>query len=103
MIAQLLAWVKAGIDGRVQVLVLADRGIGTSPALCRVVESLGWHYLFRVTGKTKILTEDGEYTIAQQGQVGEVWAASGWCSKSVDGLQLMPARYGAKAMTNHGR
>ena len=77
MIAQLLAWVKAGIDGRVQVLVRADRGIGTSPALCRVVESLGWHYLFRVTGKTKILTEDGEYTIAQQGQVGEVWAASG--------------------------
>src|SRR5512134_2250229 len=59
MIAELLAWVKTGIGSAVQVLVLADRGIGTSPELCRVVAGLGWHYLFRVTGQTKIVTEQG--------------------------------------------
>ena len=30
----------------VEVLVLADRGIGTSPDLCRAVAGIGWHYGF---------------------------------------------------------
>ena len=77
MIARLLAAVKAGIGEQVTVLVLADRGIGTSPALCRVVEALGWQYLFRVSSQTKIITEQGEYCIAQQVQAGESWTASG--------------------------
>lgn len=77
MIADLLRCVKAGIGNQVQVLVLADRGIGCSPDLCRVVQALDWHYLFRVTCQTKVVTRDGDYSIAQQVQPGEVWAQSG--------------------------
>lgn len=77
MIRALLEQVKAGIGDDVSVLVLADRGIGCSPALCRVVEGLAWHYLFRVTCQTKIVTDDADYTIARQVQPGEVWMQAG--------------------------
>jgi hypothetical protein len=77
LIEGLLKAVKAGIGEQVDVLVLADRGIGTSPALCQVVGALGWHYLFRVTSQTTIITEAGQYTIAQQVQPGQIWAAQG--------------------------
>lgn len=78
MIADLLQHVKAGLPAGCKVLLLADRGIGCSPELCMRVAQLGWKYLFRVTCQTKIVTEQGEdYTIAQQVQPGEIWAASG--------------------------
>lgn len=77
MIETLLQSVKAGLPMGSQVLVLADRGIGTSPDLCRVVERLGWVYLFRVTCQTKIVTAAGALTIAAQVQPGEIWAAEG--------------------------
>jgi Transposase DDE domain len=77
LIRGLLQTVKAGLPAGVEVLVLADRGIGTSPDLCRAVAALGWHYLFRVTCQTKIVTTAGALTIAQQVQPGEIWAAQG--------------------------
>lgn len=77
MIAGLLQQVKAGIGSQVEVLVLADRGIGCSPELCRVVAGLGWRYLFRVTCQTKVVTAEDDYTIAQQVQPGEVWMQAG--------------------------
>jgi hypothetical protein len=77
MIEGLLHSVKAGLPDGIAVLLLADRGIGTSPDLCRRVAGLGWHYLFRVTCQTKIVTTSADLTIAQQVQPGEIWAASG--------------------------
>jgi len=77
MIEGLLRHVKAGLGDRYRVLVLADRGLGCSPDLCRVVETLGWEYLFRVTCQTKVVTETGAYSIAQQVQPGEIWMQSG--------------------------
>lgn len=77
MIVRLLEQVKQGIGEGIAVLVLADRGIGCSPDLCRAVERLGWRYLFRVTCQTKLVTEEAEYTIAQQVQPGEIWAQTG--------------------------
>lgn len=77
MIRALLQVVKAGIGADKAVLVLADRGIGCSPALCRVVEALGWHYLFRVTCQTKLVTDAADYPIAQQVRPGEMWMQSG--------------------------
>jgi hypothetical protein len=77
VIEGLLKQVKAGLPAEREVLVLADRGIGTSPDLCRAVARLEWYYLFRVTCQTKIVTEAGALTIAQQVQPGEIWAASG--------------------------
>lgn len=77
MIRALLEQVKVGIGEARSVVVLADRGIGCSPALCRAVEALKWHYLFRVTRQTKIVTDEGDHTIAQQVQPGEIWMQSG--------------------------
>lgn len=76
MIRALLEPVKRGIGDKA-VLVLADRGIGCSPALCRMVEALHWQYLFRVTCQTKIVTDLGDYPIARQVQPGELWMQSG--------------------------
>lgn len=73
MILDLLRIIKAGLPPHVSVLVLADRGIGTSPALCRGVASLGWRYLFRVTSMTKVIADDETYTIADQVQSGGIW------------------------------
>lgn len=77
MISALLETIKRGIGDTVSVLVLADRGIGCSPDLCRVVQTLGWHYLFRVTCQTKVATQETDYTIAQQVQPGEIWSQTG--------------------------
>jgi hypothetical protein len=77
LIEGLLQQVKAGLPSAVPVLVLADRGLGCSPDLCQAVDKLGWRYLFRVTCQTKIVTTDGDRTIAQQVQPGDIWAASG--------------------------
>jgi hypothetical protein len=77
MIEGLLKQVQAGLPPAVMVLVLADRGIGCSPDLCQAVAKLGWCYLFRVTCQTKIVTAEGDCTIAQQVQPGDIWAASG--------------------------
>ncbi len=66
-ITQLLKLVKAGLPTDGRVVVQADRGIGTSPDLVRAVRRLGWHYLFRVQGLTKLITRDGhEHTLAEQ-------------------------------------
>ncbi len=77
VIEQLLRQVQQGLPPQTTVLVLADRGIGTSPELCRGVASMGWHYLFRVTCQTKIVIDSGDYTIAAQVQPGAVWGAEG--------------------------
>ncbi|MBK9745268.1 MAG: hypothetical protein IPO91_00675 [Chloroflexi bacterium] len=91
MIRRLLEQVQAGIGDDRSVLVLADRGIGCSPALCRVGEALHWRYLFRVTCQTKIVTADGDYTIAQQVQPGEVWMQSGQVFKQRGRIPASPA------------
>ncbi len=77
LIEQLLQQIKRGLPTGVKLLVLADRGIGTSPDLCRAVAHLGWQYLFRVTCQTKIVTAGGALTIAAQVQPGEIWSAEG--------------------------
>jgi len=77
MINHLLQIIQAALPTTVRVLVLAHRGIGTSPNLCRAIEALGWHYLFRVTCQTKIVTPERDYTIAQQVQPGDIWAMQG--------------------------
>jgi len=78
LIFNLLMHLKRAWGDQVEVLVLADRGIGTSPRLCHLIaEYLNWHYLFRVTGQSKIVTTHGEYTISQQTQPGQIWYAHG--------------------------
>lgn len=78
LIFNLLMHVQKALPSTVTPLVLADRGIGTSPRLCRLIdEVLGWRYLLRVTCQTKIVTAETDYAIAQQVQPGEIWYAHG--------------------------
>jgi hypothetical protein len=78
LILNLLIHVKKALGDELDALVMADRGIGTSPDLCRyIAELLGWRYLFRVTCQSKIVTETGDYAIAQQVEMGQIWYASG--------------------------
>jgi hypothetical protein len=60
-------------------LVQADRGIGTSPTLCRAVAELGWHYLFRVQNHTKVLTRTNHYVALQRlvHKPGQEWFGYG--------------------------
>jgi hypothetical protein len=94
----MLQTVQVNVPAGTRVLLLADRGIGTSPTLCQRVAALGWQYLFRVTRQTKILTADGERTIARQVQPGEIWAASGRVFKK---RGLIPAH--ARALWSDGQ
>jgi hypothetical protein len=59
LIAGLLEQVAAELPGGMLPLVEVDRGLGTSPDLVRVVERLGWTYLFRVQGITHVQLPDG--------------------------------------------
>jgi hypothetical protein len=79
LIAGLLHAIHAGIPPGHPVRVLADRGIGTSPALMREVMALGWTFLFRVTKQSKIVLPTGEAVCFydQVQQRGERYEASG--------------------------
>lgn len=78
MIAGLLQRLKAALPADCVPLVQVDRGLGTSPALIREVEGLGWRYLFRVQGSTKGQLDDGAYlTLGTLATPGETCAAHG--------------------------
>lgn len=79
MIIQLLQAIAAGLPAGIKVRVLADRGIGTSPALMRGIMALGWTFLFRVTKQSKIVLPDGTAVTFydQIQQPGQSYAASG--------------------------
>lgn len=92
LIEELLKRVKAVLDPSHEVIVEADRGIGTSPDLVEAVLALGWSYLFRVQGHTHFRTPDQAECELQQlttrggaefrGQ-GEVFKKAGWVSCQV--------------------
>ena len=48
-----------GPPGCRRPLLLADRGLGTSPGLVRAVQQRGWRYLFRVQRSTRLVTRGG--------------------------------------------
>src|SRR5258708_39584880 len=60
LIETLLSWVAQALPMGSMPLVQADRGIGTSPDLVRVIEKLGWHYLFRVQ-KSVVMRHKGHH------------------------------------------
>lgn len=92
LIGELLRRVKAVLDPSHEVIVEADRGIGTSPDLVQTVVALGWSYLFRVQGTTRFrATGQAEGEIQQlttrggpsfQGD-GEVFKKAGWVACQV--------------------
>lgn len=59
LITTLLQWVKEGMPSGTRVVVEADRGIGSSPALLRAIQEMGWYYLVRVPGHVRLIVDDG--------------------------------------------
>lgn len=102
LIQQLLETVKAGIGDHVMVLVLADRGIGCSPDLCRVVDGLGWHYLFRVTCQTKVDTSQGASALPSKSNPARSGRSRVSSSRKGGVFRLTPVRFGAWVMMNPG-
>lgn len=62
-----------------------------------------WRYLFRVTCQTKVVTAEGDYTIAQQVQPGEIWVMSGSVFKKRGQLPAHARAVWSLGMTNPGR
>ena len=78
LIAALLHRVQPALPASCRPVVEADRGIGTSPALVRAVVALGWYYLFRVQGTTRMRTADGRETaLRDKVRRGKRWSGRG--------------------------
>ncbi len=77
MITAMLKQIKAALPDDRPVLLMADRGIGNSPALCRAVQALGWHYLFRIPKTVKVITAKGALLPCEEIKKGGRWGASG--------------------------
>jgi hypothetical protein len=78
LITEMLHLIADEVTFKHPPLVQADRGIGTSPDLCRAVAALGWHYLFRVQNHTKLLARKNQYVALQRlvHKPGQEWF--GW-------------------------
>jgi hypothetical protein len=57
LIKTLLNWIAPAIPPGMDVLVQADRGLGTSPELIRDIQRRGWYYLVRVQNSVRLLLE----------------------------------------------
>lgn len=79
LIIGLLKAIRAGLPTGMKVLVLADRGIGTSPLLMRGIMAMHWRFLFRVTRMSKLILADGhEVTFYDQVSApGQSYTAEG--------------------------
>lgn len=78
LITSLLKRVLPSIPVNLPVWLLADRGIGTSPALMQAVEAQGCSVLFRVQGSTRFRNRDGqEQSLRSLGIRGQVWQSVG--------------------------
>ncbi|GAB4430861.1 MAG: hypothetical protein Kow00106_25320 [Anaerolineae bacterium] len=88
LIAALLHRVQPALPAGCQPVVEADRGIGTSPALVRMVMTLGWYYLFRVQGTTRMRTADGpEMALRDKVRRGKHWSGVGQVFKDAGWLE----------------
>lgn len=90
VIGQLLDAINADLPPQQKVLLLTDRGIGTSSDLMRRVEGLGWSYLFRVTKHSTLILADGQSVkfYDQVSEPGQSYQAQGLVFKS----QAVPAQ-----------
>jgi len=78
LIRDLLARVVTVVPVNLPLWLLADRGIGTSPALMNAVEGLGCQVLFRVQGSTRFRSPDGqEQSLQSLGIRGQHWQSAG--------------------------
>lgn len=92
LIGELLSWIGPSLPTGCIPIVQADRGIGTSPDLLRLIEGMGWHYLVRVQKNTRLRQDNGPHCplarlVEQAGQTwhgqGQVFKKAGWLDCTV--------------------
>lgn len=75
---------------RCQVLVQADRGIGTSPELLEAIQELGFYYLVRVQRQVHLILPDGSESEVVFGdlvnKVGSKWSGKVYAFKKAGWL-----------------
>lgn len=89
-VALIVALLQRVMDAqpRLHPWLLADRGIGTSPALVQAVQTLGARVLFRVQGSTRFRGHDGsELALKAAAQPGEYWHSYGAVFKKAGWLE----------------
>jgi hypothetical protein len=89
LIRDLLARIWPSIAVPTPVVLLADRGIGTSPDLIEAVTGLGADILFRVQATTRFRDVEGvEHSLRALGIRGETWQSVGDVFKKAGWLSL---------------
>jgi hypothetical protein len=78
LIDTLLGWVAASVPAGCQVLVEADRGIGTSPGLLRRIQERGWRYLVRVQGSVRLRLPNAQIVLFRErvARAGQQWSGA---------------------------
>jgi hypothetical protein len=89
LIRTLLERVATGVPVGSIPLVQADRGIGCSPALIKVIQAMHWHFLFRVQKSTRLKTAQGKtHALGDLVKPGESWSGQGQVFKKAGWMAL---------------
>lgn len=89
LILDLVDRIRPALPFPCPVILLADRGIGTSPNLICALDQRGIDVLFRVQGTTRFRYPDGrEYALKHLGIPGHQWQAPGDVFKKAGWLTL---------------
>lgn len=92
MIMELLERLLPLVANRMEVIVMADRGIGTSAGLVQALQGVGVGFLLRVQGQSVYRATQGAKGVAlkhltQPGEAwhgtGDVFKKAGWCQVAV--------------------
>lgn len=87
VVVRLLEPVRRTLTSRCRPLVLADRGIGTSPALIRRLQALRLDYLLRVQRTTRLRSRGGhDQALGTLAKRGRSFRRSGWLFKKAGRL-----------------
>ena len=105
LIVRLLRVVAAGLPAGTRVRVLADRGIGTSPALMRAIQALGWTSCFgsRARAKSYWLMAPRSPSMTSLPNLVRPFRPAGGFLSSADVFPPMSASCGVLRPNNVGR
>ena len=94
MIAKMLRWVRDGAGKGRDLVVMADRGIGTSPNLLKAIEGLGMHCMMRVSKIVRVMMEDETVFPFKSLTVepGESWRAKAKAFKNAGWIECWAER-----------
>lgn len=89
LIGELLTRLRLLLPPSIALTVEADRGIGTSPDLIRLLEQTGWNYLLRVQGQVRLRFPNGQtHALSTLVKPGESWCGRAEVFKKAGWLRL---------------